>query len=656
MTRRITRSYSKKNSQRGNTISTKGKRKGKASKKRLKRKGLSVREPNQQQQQRRRISTSSSTSSFMSSSLSETSSVKSVGRFQQAVRVKQPATKITTTNDTSITQTSSSVSTSNKEATTTVIGNKEDIKTKLNQSSLIYLNLIKSSISNLCYLRGIFDEKLFRRVKWASTSTLLLPSEKDRKVIEKRFRKKTHDTTKNSPSSSPGERTTTPLFPKTDFDDALRITEWMNVDVRDALSRGYLKRLVFVIYLNDDCSDPLETYSFRFEQEPCDDEENIKNCEEKSKEEGGEERLNNHHISESVLQMRSTIKTTTTNGGSICLLPESKRKQERLLQNGSREVLKIQLTTIIRKLSCLVSSFEKLPSSRTISMIFYFTDETPEDYAPPNFRLVEETDEKMLCFQGPNPITVTQIGNVRTNVNDDQMNVSVRTKGDKEFQNQDEEVHEDIIEKRRQLREERLKTEAERHRLEPIENNRIETDSTSSKKAKDEKRGDNHETKRNSLVDDSTISNGSNDSNGYDGSNEVNDEEDDIFFRRRRSKKKLEELNDSDNESIESDREKNTSSQQFKKKNRNLLDDVLNGICSQQQAPSYTDDSESEMSTTSNYSSSRLEPPFLAKPKKASTVVTKKNREDHKRNKAPMKRLKKRKRISVARKPVHQRK
>eukprot|EP00940_MAST-03C_sp_MAST-3C-sp2_P003584 g3584.t1 len=189
-------------------------------------------------------------------------------------------------------------------------------------------NLFRLSVSTVCYLRNIFDDNLFQDIDHGCGTKI------------KRLSVSKCD------SSTPRMR------------EAKRLMEWLETGVFDAMSKQYLRSMVFSIYQGSSDEDPsklVECYMYRIAY-PSPGEVRIEGMEGVVGSGGKTRRTGSHAI------------------------------------DGHQ--LRAQAIHMIRSLIALCSSFSPLPDSRTISMtLFYNDDITPPDYEPPCFKALMPGEE-----------------------------------------------------------------------------------------------------------------------------------------------------------------------------------------------------------------------------------------------------------------------
>eukprot|EP01117_Protostelium_nocturnum_P008328 TRINITY_DN2976_c0_g1_i1.p1 TRINITY_DN2976_c0_g1~~TRINITY_DN2976_c0_g1_i1.p1 ORF type:complete len:400 (-),score=132.39 TRINITY_DN2976_c0_g1_i1:839-2038(-) len=211
---------------------------------------------------------------------------------------------------------------------------RNQVKTIQQSHSLVMMrNLIRTAISSIVYIRGVFDEDNFG----------------DRILAGLRVKS---------------------LKPKTE--EGKTLCDWLEEGVFDALSKKYLRLLVFGIYgEEDDPSTLTECYNFSISYDGQDIQMNVEK---------------------------------TAKGGN-------KKNPLGSSSHMSMEDVKVETLSLIRKLIMMTSNMQPLPEDRYITMrLFYYDDITPPDYEPKYF--VASPPSERLGFDGP--IEQTPLGSVST--------------------------------------------------------------------------------------------------------------------------------------------------------------------------------------------------------------------------------------------------
>ena len=67
----------------------------------------------------------------------------------------------------------------------TIIEKRQGSTSSSNESLSITMNMIKGALSNICFLRGIFDDQIFSPRTWVGTHLWMLPSTKVNNILYK---------------------------------------------------------------------------------------------------------------------------------------------------------------------------------------------------------------------------------------------------------------------------------------------------------------------------------------------------------------------------------------------------------------------------------------------------------------------------------------
>jgi len=206
----------------------------------------------------------------------------------------------------------------------------------ITESSSLQLtrNLLRIAVYNIAYLRGLFPGENFEELR-----TLGMPLKKLKPICE----------------------------------NSKRLVSWLENGVYDALSKKYLRTMVFAITKSDDATQLLESYEFAFRYSA----------------EDGEVAMALSDLSNS---RRST------------------KSQSKMHKDMTQEEVKKLACKMIRVLCELMKTFDSVPEERYLTIRLTYNDDTPEDYEPPYFRSC--TNEAKPTYQAE-PFALT-VGGVRT--------------------------------------------------------------------------------------------------------------------------------------------------------------------------------------------------------------------------------------------------
>lgn len=159
--------------------------------------------------------------------------------------------------------------------------------------------------------------------------------------------------------------------------EAKTLRSWIAEGATDALKKGYLSKLVFVIARDAHASEIIEEYVFRFgygaNKEPM---------------------------------------MEVTNG---------KRKGQRAVVKDEKS-MKLELASLVRSLISACSTLSPVPDERFLLMKLEYTDSTPEEYQPPCF--VAENEDKGPGFFVRRPLIIS-FGRFDTSINS--VSTSIKT-------------------------------------------------------------------------------------------------------------------------------------------------------------------------------------------------------------------------------------
>ncbi|KAI0748495.1 HORMA domain-containing protein [Daedaleopsis nitida] len=156
-------------------------------------------------------------------------------------------------------------------------------------------------------------------------------------------------------------------------EEADRLLDYLENGIFDALSKQYLRSLIFAIYLDDqDPNNIIEAYTFNF-----------KYCEVPGTTEAvpimtlGEEMMNLNLSGSTATKTHDPV-AEATKKGKVPTLGEVKRSLKTLIKNL------IQATT----------QMDALPKRRFATFKLFYYDHTPDDYEPPHFRAGDVNKDK----------------------------------------------------------------------------------------------------------------------------------------------------------------------------------------------------------------------------------------------------------------------
>ncbi|KAG0147076.1 hypothetical protein CROQUDRAFT_77014 [Cronartium quercuum f. sp. fusiforme G11] len=248
------------------------------------------------------------------------------------------------------------------------------------QSLSIVRTLVQTGIGVITYLRGIFPDECFNddRIGPDRSETTHGSESRNTEVFKKDSREGRGyiRVKKIRPGASP---------------ESDVVLNYLDEGVMDAIQRGYLRQLLFAMYLDpENPRDVIECYTFNFTY---------------SSSTLGEARL----IPE--LEVRDQLKEMSLTG-KVTISEESNGKA--LEKTGG--MVKRQIQTLIKNLICSTQSLSDINGRRFLSFKLYYNDKCPMDYQPPHFDAGDvEKDRFTFGTAGREEIpNATEMGKVDT--------------------------------------------------------------------------------------------------------------------------------------------------------------------------------------------------------------------------------------------------
>lgn len=247
------------------------------------------------------------------------------------------------------------------------------------QSLSVVKTLIQTGIGVITYLRGVFPEECFNDDKIGPDRSQIITDGTG-----------TSEGKKNSQREGRGYIRVKNLK-RGASKESDRILDYLDEGVMDAIQRGFLRKLLFAMYLDPDKPrDVIECYSFNFTYR-------------KSKANQGE------MIPE--LEVRDQLRKLSI-GGKVSILARNDS------QNSPKTcgMVKRQVQALIKNLICSTQSLSDINSRRFLTFKLDYNDHTPEDYEPPHF-VAGDPDQDRYTF-GTSGIeevpSATEMGKVDT--------------------------------------------------------------------------------------------------------------------------------------------------------------------------------------------------------------------------------------------------
>ncbi|KAA1083342.1 DNA binding protein [Puccinia graminis f. sp. tritici] len=244
------------------------------------------------------------------------------------------------------------------------------------QSLNVVKTLIQTGIGVITYLRGIFPEECF-------TDDRIGPD-----------RSETYD------EATEGQKKTgregrgyirVKHINRGASKESDKVLDYLDEGAMDAIQRGYLRQLLFAMYLDPDKPrDVIECYTFNITYS-------------KSKDREGE------LVPE--LEVRDQLRELSL-GGKISILNENDPQQSR----KTCGMVKRQVQALIKNLICSTQSLSDIHGRRFLTFKLHYNDQTPLDYEPPHFTAGDvELDRFTFGTSGVEEVpSATEMGRIDT--------------------------------------------------------------------------------------------------------------------------------------------------------------------------------------------------------------------------------------------------
>ncbi|EFP90766.2 uncharacterized protein PGTG_16792 [Puccinia graminis f. sp. tritici CRL 75-36-700-3] len=244
------------------------------------------------------------------------------------------------------------------------------------QSLNVVKTLIQTGIGVITYLRGIFPEECF-------TDDRIGPD-----------RSETYDEATEG-QKKPGREGRGYIRVKHinrgASKESDKVLDYLDEGAMDAIQRGYLRQLLFAMYLDPDKPrDVIECYTFNITYS-------------KSKDREGE------LVPE--LEVRDQLRELSL-GGKISILNENDPQQSR----KTCGMVKRQVQALIKNLICSTQSLSDIHGRRFLTFKLHYNDQTPLDYEPPHFTAGDvELDRFTFGTSGVEEVpSATEMGRIDT--------------------------------------------------------------------------------------------------------------------------------------------------------------------------------------------------------------------------------------------------
>ncbi|WAQ81917.1 hypothetical protein PtA15_2A230 [Puccinia triticina] len=247
------------------------------------------------------------------------------------------------------------------------------------QSLNVVKTLIQTGIGVITYLRGIFPEECFT----------------DDRIGPDRSEASTYDDDAPEGQKKTGREGRGYIRVKHinrgASKESDRVLDYLDEGAMDAIQRGYLRQLLFAMYLDPNKPrDVIECYTFNITYS-------------KSKEREGE------LVPE--LEVRDQLRELSL-GGKISILNDNDPQQSR----KTCGMVKRQVQALIKNLICSTQSLSDIHGRRFLTFKLHYNDQTPLDYEPPHFTAGDvELDRFTFGTSGVEEVpSATEMGRIDT--------------------------------------------------------------------------------------------------------------------------------------------------------------------------------------------------------------------------------------------------
>ncbi|EGG12021.1 uncharacterized protein MELLADRAFT_89210 [Melampsora larici-populina 98AG31] len=275
-----------------------------------------------------------------------------------------------------------------KTSTTTKSSTSTDVQLVTSTQSLsIVQTLVQTGIGVITYLRGIFPDECFNddRIGPDRSSEL-----ENHQTNQDSTKPNSSEIFQKNVRESRGYIKVKKLKPGVSKESD-QVLNYLDEGVMDAIQRGYLRQLLFAMYLDPDKPrDVIECYTFNFTYSPS---------------HSGHPRL----VPE--MEVRDQLKEMSLTG-KVSISEETDPNIN--VKTGG--MVKRQIQTLIKNLICSTQSLSDINGRRFLSFKLYYNERVPLDYEPPHFSAADlEKDRFTFGTAGKEEVpSATEMGKVDT--------------------------------------------------------------------------------------------------------------------------------------------------------------------------------------------------------------------------------------------------